>query len=112
MDSVTDPATCTLSSDLVPRFRRYMPMPDELETLGSVNSRRRRISAGDGAPITSSPSAFSTHIRRRSAAILLSRNHQMASSAAASITDANSTGGGIIQAFSTTVMEAGLGARI
>ena len=112
MDSMAAPEACTLSSDFVPRFSRYIPVPEEAETLGSVISSRRRISAGDAAPITSSPKEFRTRMRRRSAAIRRSRNHQIASTAAASITEASSNGGGIIQAFSTTAIEAGPGAKI
>ncbi len=46
IDSVTGPVACTFSSDFVPRFNKYMPMAEELDTFGSVNSRRARFPRG------------------------------------------------------------------
>ncbi len=82
-----------------------------LESAGSVSDSRRRISAGEVARTTSSPSVFSKRICLRSTAMRRSRNHQIASSAPARINAASSTGGWMIQPRSSTITADGLAIR-
>ncbi len=89
-----------------------MPIPEAFESSGSVRASLLRISAGDVAPITSSPSAFRARICRRRAAMRRSRIHQMTSNIENNNTEANKNGARIIHAFSSIATEAGPGIKI